>query len=166
MPLVVTHRVADIATAKSPLFVALVPKGPLPSSLAPLDKATAGALSRCWATGDFTGAKDETALLYPGANGLDRVLLIGLGESDKITRTGLRRAAMIAGKRARTIGAPAAIVWFSPDDVPSVPSGLAGQSLAEGVPFGAWHYPDLKRPPESPKPVFERCELVTAAPDT
>ena len=162
MPLAVTHRVADVTTVKTPLVIIPVPKGTVPSQLAPLDAACDGAIARCWATGDFTGAKDETAVLY-GIGGLDRVLLIGIGEADKVTAHSLRRAAMIGGKRARVMGAPAATLWFEPAFAPKVSVERAGQSLAEGVPFGAWHYPDLKRPPESPKLAFERCELLTAA---
>ena len=165
MPLAVTHRVTDVTTLKTPLLMIPVPKGALPTSLGSLDRACDGALSRCWSTGDFTGAKDETALLY-SANGPERLLLIGIGEADNVTGHSLRRAAMIGGKRARVIGSPSAILWFDPAFAPKVSADRAGQSFAEGVPFGAWHFPDLKRPPESPKPVFERCEIVTTVAST
>jgi leucyl aminopeptidase len=165
MPLVLTHRVADVIATKTPLTILLVAKGGLPAALAPLDRATSGALERCYGSGDFTGAKDETALIYPGGGGAERVLLIGMGELDKVSATSLRRAAMIGGKRARTIGVASAVLWFLPEMAPGVSPGRAGQSLAEGVPFGAWHYPDLKRPPESPKASFTQCEIVTSAKD-
>src|SRR4051812_33211734 len=99
MPLVVTHRVADVTAAKSPLVIVPVPKGPFPTELASLDDACNGAIGRCWTTGDFSGAKDETALLY-GRNGPERVLLIGLGDAAAVGGNTLRRAAMIAGKRS------------------------------------------------------------------
>jgi leucyl aminopeptidase len=38
--------------------------------------------------------------------------------------------------------------------------------LAEGVPFGAWHFPDMKRPPENPKAPFTHCDLITPAADS
>ncbi len=161
MLLAVTHRVADVTTLKTPLLIVPVPKGALPTSLAALDHTCDGAIARCWASGDFTGAKDETALLY-SAHGPDRLLLIGIGEGDQVTAHSLRRAAMIGGKRARVIGSPSATLWFDPAFALKVSADRAGQSFAEGVPFGAWHFLDLKRPPESPKPVFERCEIVTA----
>ena len=164
MPLVLTHRVADVTAIKTPLVIIPVPKGLLPASLGALDLACDGALGRCWATGDFTGTKDETALLY-SAKGPERVLLIGLGDADQVNGNMLRRAAMIGGKKARTIGAPSALLWFVPVFAPNVSAARAGQSLAEGVPFGAWHYPDLKRPPESPKPAFATCEVVTSEPN-
>ena len=107
MPLAVTHRVADVTTVKTPLVVIPMAKGTFPASLAPLDRACEGAIARCWATGDFTGAKDETALLY-GVSGPERLLLIGMGDAEQVTAHSLRRAAMIGGKRARVLGSPTA----------------------------------------------------------
>lgn len=162
MPLVVTHRVAAAAALKGPLVILPVAQGPLADSLAAFDQACGGALARCLASGDFTGAKDDTALVYPDPGGPERVLLVGMGEAEQVTAAALRRAAMIGGKKARTLGAPTASLLFTSSAAPKVAAGRAGQALAEGVPFGAWHYPDLKRPPESPKPDFTQCELITA----
>jgi leucyl aminopeptidase len=164
MALSVVYRTADPTGLETPLLVLFAEKGGMPASFAALDARTGGALSRCWSSGDFTGARDETALLYP-AGSIARVLLIGLGSADEVNEGALRRAAMIAGKRARTLGTPSAALVFFAAEVPRVNSGRAGQVLAEGVPFGAWHFPDMKRPPESPKPLFERCELITPAAD-
>jgi leucyl aminopeptidase len=165
MPLVVTHRVAKLSGLQTPLLVIPVAKGPLPPGLTDLDRATDGTITRCWESGDFTGARDETALLYPAKKAPERILLVGLGDSLQVTDAALRRAAMIAGKRARTLGAPSAVVAFLPEVAAGIASDRAGQALAEGVPFGAWHFPDLKRPPEVVKPLFEKCELLTATAD-
>jgi leucyl aminopeptidase len=165
MPLVVSHRVADASAIRTPLLIVPVAKGPVPPQLAAVDKAASGAIARAFASGDFAGARDETLLLYPGGDGPERVLLVGMGEPAKLSAAALRRAAMIGGKRARVLGAPTAIFWFIPECAPAVDRARAGQSIAEGLPFGAWHYPDLKRPPESPKPDFEACEIVTATAD-
>ncbi len=105
MPLAVSHRIADLTAIKSPLRVIPVAKGSLPPRLTALDRACDGALARCWATGDFTGAKDESTLIYPGGSGPERILLVGLGEAEKVTVAILRRAAMVAGKCAWTIKA-------------------------------------------------------------
>ena len=164
MALSVVHRTADPASIDTPLLVLFATKGELPGYLRALDTALTSALTRCWSSGDFTGARDETALLYP-AGPIARVLLVGLGAPDEVTDGALRRAAMIAGKRARTIGTPAAVLAYFAAVAPKVAPARAGQALAEGVPFGAWHYPDLKRPPESPKPLFEHCDLLTPTAD-
>jgi leucyl aminopeptidase len=163
MSLAVSNRNASIAALKSPLVIAPMAKGALPKHLDALDHACGEALSRCIASGDFTGAKDETALLYPAAGTIERVLLIGMGDAGQVTGGTLRRVAMIAGKKARTIGVPSAKLLFSSAMAPAVAAGRAGQSLAEGIPFGAWHFPDLKRPPETPKPELVEFELVTDA---
>ncbi|MEO5798214.1 MAG: leucyl aminopeptidase [Gemmatimonadales bacterium] len=165
MALTVAHRVADLAAIDTPLLMVTVAKGPLPASLAALDARTSGALSRCWAAGDFTGARDETALLYPADAGIARVLLIGMGDSTQLAAGSLRRAAMLAGKRARMMGAPTAVLALPAGVADAIPADVAGQSLAEGLPFGAWHYPHLKRPPESPKPDFTHCDIVTVSDD-
>jgi ferredoxin len=107
----------------------------------------------------------DNRTLYPDGKTVARVLLVGLGEVEKVTAASLRRSAMIAGKRARVLGAPTAQLLHLPEMAPGVDAGKAGQSLAEGLPFGAWHYPDLKRPPETPKPKFESAEIVIAIAD-
>jgi leucyl aminopeptidase len=164
MALTITHQVADLAGVTTPLLIIPVPKGAYPQSLGPLDASLDGAIARCWATTDFTGVRDETVLLY-GTGAIQRVLLVGLGEAPKVDAATLRRAAMIGGKRARTLGTAAAAMVFDATLVPGVESVRAGQVMAEGVAFGAWHYPDLKRPPETPKPRFESCALLTVRPD-
>ena len=165
MALTVTHRAADPASLTTPLLIVPVAKGAAPSALESLDASLGGVIARCQAADDFTGVKDETSLLYPAGKTVARVLLVGLGEVDKVTAASLRRSAMIAGKRARVIGAATAQLLYLRDMAPGVESGKAGQSLAEGLPFGAWHYPDLKRPPETPKPKFESAEIVIAKAD-
>ena len=164
MALSVVHRTADPASLDTPLLILFAPKGGMPPSFAGLDATLGGALSRCWSSGDFTGARDDLALLYP-AGRIARVLLIGLGPAEEVLDGDLRRAAMIAGKRARILGAPSAALVFFAEAAPKVIAERAGQVLAEGIPFGAWHFPDLKRPPESPKPLFERCDLLTTETD-
>ena len=166
MALTVAHRVADLATLDTPLLILPVGKAALPDSLTALDDHLGGVLARCWSAGDFTGARDETALLYPPKGSIKRVLLIGLGDAAQLPVGALRRAAMIGGKRARTLGVPNAVLALGAGVADALSSEAVGQSLAEGVPFGAWHFPDLKRPPESPKLPFTHCDLVTAANDS
>lgn len=131
----------------------------MPSGLGSLDAACDGALARCWAASDFGGKKNETALIYPTGKA-QRILLVGL-DADPDAGA-VRRAAMIAGKRARTLCVPSAAVFWLTDNT-TLPADRAGQALAEGLPYGAWHYPDLKRPSDDPKPPLERAEIITAA---
>ena len=162
MTLVVKHRTANVAALQGPLVILPLAKGPLAAELSAFDAACGGAIGRCFSSGDFTGARDEAAIVYPAAGGPERVLLVGMGDGGQVSAASLRRAAMIGGKRARVLGASSAALFYLPSVAPGVAADRAGQSLAEGVPFGAWHYPDLKRPPESPKAPFISCDLVTS----
>ena len=55
--------------AATPFLAVIVPQsGTLPPSLAELDKSSGGALARAYGAGDFTGKKDEVALLYPSGS--------------------------------------------------------------------------------------------------
>jgi leucyl aminopeptidase len=57
------------------------------------------------ALGDFTGKKGETSLIYTrGAVPADRVLLVGLGESEKLTVEGVRKTIGGVSRKARDLG--------------------------------------------------------------
>jgi leucyl aminopeptidase len=147
----------------TPLLAVAVPQATgLPASLSGVDAAAAGALGRLYAAGDFTGKRDEVAVLYPpGPAG--RVLLIGLGKVEETTRPDLRRAAAIASKRARTLGAPSGAFYLAPEGRGALAWREAGQRVAEGLAQGAWVFTDLKKPPEDRKPPLESFTLL--APD-
>ena len=75
----------------SPFVALAVPAGPLPPSLDNLDALTGGAIGRVYHSGDFTGKKDEQALVH--ADGpAKRYLLIGLGKPEEVNRARIRRA--------------------------------------------------------------------------
>ncbi|MGH7701428.1 MAG: M17 family peptidase N-terminal domain-containing protein, partial [Gemmatimonadales bacterium] len=76
-----------LAETETPLLAIAVAQGDLPASLAALDRAAGGALTRAFASGDFKGNKDETCLLYPAAGPAQRILLLGLGKAGDVTRT-------------------------------------------------------------------------------
>src|SRR5215207_3078492 len=143
----------------TPLLAVAVARGALPGSLGALDTATAGALRRLFEAGDFSGKKDEAAVLYPDGPAA-RVLLVGLGKLEEVTRGALRRAAALAAKRARTIGVPSAAFHLPREARGSLDPAEAAQAIAEGLAQGAWHFAEMKRPPEDRKPPLERVELL------
>ncbi|MEO7985747.1 MAG: leucyl aminopeptidase [Gemmatimonadales bacterium] len=144
---------------ETPLLALAMARGPLPRSLAELDRATGGALERLVASGDFSGKRDELAVLYPSGPAA-RVLLVGLGKAEELTRSGIRRAASAAAKRARALGMPAAAFHLPPESRGAVPADHAGQAIAEGLAQGAWQFTEMKRPPEEKKPVLERVDIL------
>ncbi len=144
---------------ETPLLAVAVPRSGLVPSLSALDKALGGALDRLFTAGDFTGKRDEVALLYP-AGATPRVLLVGVGKPDEISRGTLRRAAAVAAKRARALGVGRAAFYLAPEARAGVNPAEAGQSAAEGLAQGVWQFTEMKRPPEDKKSSLERIELL------
>jgi leucyl aminopeptidase len=163
MPLITSLRKADLAALSTPLLLLAVPQGALPPTLAALDRAIDGALARLYATGDFTGKKDQVAWVYP-AGPVARILLVGSGEPSKASARTVRRAASVAGKRARLAGVKDAVYHLTAEARGSVPEADAVQATAEGLEYGAWHFDALKRPPDEVKPELERVDILADAP--
>ena len=159
MPFETAVLSAAPAGFESPLLAIAVGRGGLPASLAAVDQAAGGALGRLFAAGDFSGKKDEVALVYPPGPA-PRVLLVGLGKPDEISVTSIRRAASTAAKRARSLGVPRAAFHVAAEALGSVPPAQAGQAIAEGLAQGAWQYNEMKRPTEDQKPALERVDVL------
>jgi leucyl aminopeptidase len=159
MPLETAVVPAAPAGFDTPLLAVAVAKGALPPSLSALDQATGGALGRLFAAGDFTGKKDEAALIYPPGPAA-RVLLLGMGKTDEISRTAVRRAASVAAKRARALGVPRAAFHLAAEAFAGLAPADAGQAIAEGLAQGAWQYSEMKRPPEEKKPALEGIDVL------
>ncbi len=159
MPLATSLRKADIASVSTPLLILAVPQGAMPASLGALDKTTGGALARVYAGGEFTGKKDQVASVYPAGPAM-RILLVGAGESSKASARTVRRAASVAGKRARLAGVTDAAYHLTPEARGAVPEGDAAQATAEGLAYGAWHFDALKSPGEDVTPALERMDIL------
>ena len=164
MPFASLVRSASPAGFATPLLAVALPQGPLPGSLAALDEATGGAISRVLAAHDFSGRKDETAVLYPGGSAT-RVLLIGTGKAGDVDRSRIRRTAAIAAKRAQSLGVASAAFHLPLEARGSVTAREAGQAIAEGLGQGAWQFLEMKQPPEEPRSALERVEVLTASAD-
>lgn len=145
---------------QTPLLAVAVARGGLPASLSALNQATGGALERVFASNDFSGKKDETAVLYPGGKAA-RVLLIGMGKAEELTHGSLRRAAAVAAKRARTLGVDSASFHVPREAWGKSGAHEVGQASAEGLAQGAWQFVDMKQPPEDKKPLLGRCDILS-----
>jgi leucyl aminopeptidase len=163
MPFETTIVSAQPAGYETPLLMLALPRGALPSSLSSVDSAAGGAINRVLAAGDFTGKKDETAVLYPSGP-VARILLVGLGKPDEIDRAAVRRAAAAAAKRARSFGVARAS-FHVPLDAARISPAELGQAIAEGLAQGVWQYNEMKRPnDDGKKPPLERVDIL--APDS
>src|SRR2546425_8109636 len=158
-----------VATAALPqietplLAVALAQGSDVPASLTDLDKATGGLLARAIASGDFKGKRDETTLLYPPAGKSQRILLVGVGKASEVTRNALRRAAAVAARRTRALGATRLHFAVAADARNGVRARDLGQVTVEGAVQGAWALTELKRENDDPKPDVEAGAIVGPA---
>jgi leucyl aminopeptidase len=144
------YELADGQSADAqglPLLAVAVPKQAqkaLPEALTGYDARAGGALARLFTSGDFTGARDESAVVYLDGEATRRLLLVGCGKPEDIGRTPVRRAAAIAGRRAKALGTTA--VAFA------MPAPLRGalavrdlaQVAVEGMAQGSWQFDELK----------------------
>jgi len=164
---------SPLEAADLPLLAVGVPKHEkqLPAALAALD-ATSGGLLAGACAGDFTGGRDETSLLYlPGAEPR-RVLLVGVGKLDDLpliggltrataVRNAIRRAAAIAARRARALGAGAVAFAMPAELRAGVGAADFAQAAVEGLAQGAWQFDELKSPNHDRKsPVTEVAVVV------
>jgi leucyl aminopeptidase len=111
----------------------------LPPSVAAVDKALDGALGAALASGDFTGKRGDSHLVYGNdAVGARRVLLLGLGESERVDREALRRAAGEAVRAATARSARKVAFWLPATT--GLGAAAQGQSVAEGAVLAAYRF--------------------------
>jgi len=148
-----------LAQVETPLLAVAVAAGAvLPPALADLDKAAGGVLAR--AAADFKGKRDEVLLVYPASGKAERILLVGMGKATEVTRSAIRRAASIAAKRARGLGAARFAFAVAADARNGVSAKDLGQVAVEGAAQGAWTFTELKQKPEDPKPEVDALQVV------
>lgn len=107
-----------------------------------LDRKMNGAIASVFKLKDFSGKSAATALLYSEwAISARRVLLVGLGDRTKSSLDGLRKAASLASSSAVDLKA-ASLAVFLHDGAfeKGVTTETIGQTLAEGLYFGAYRY--------------------------
>jgi leucyl aminopeptidase len=156
---------SPLGQVETPLLAVALAEGAatLPASLAGLDQASGGMLTRAFTSGDFKGKRDEAMVLYPGSGKAQRVLLVGMGKGGAVTRASIRRAASLAAKRARALGTKQLAFAAAAETRNGVTAKDLGQVAAEGAAQGAWAFTELKAAPEDPKPEVESVAIVCDA---
>src|SRR5881628_539303 len=155
---------APLSQVDTPLLaVALAQGSAVPASLADLDRASGAVVARAITSGDFKGKRDEATLLYPSGAKPERVLLVGVGKPGEVTRNSIRRAAAVAGKRARALGTKRLAFAVAPEARNGVSARDLGQAAVEGAAQGAWAFTELKAAPEEPKPDVQALTIVCEA---
>ena len=160
-----TIAAKPLAQVETPLLAIAVPQGTtLPASLADLDRAAGGVVTRAFASGDYKGKRDEALLVY-GNGKAQRILLVGVGKAGEVTRNALRRAAAVAAKRGRGLGASAFAYAVAAEARGGVSAPELGQVAVEGAVQGGWQFTELKQQGEDAKPELESVAVVVDAGD-
>ncbi len=99
-----------------------------------------GAAASALPSGDFSGKRGETALLYaPDGLAARRLLLVGLGERSRFGLDEVRRAAATAAKRARSLKLDEA-AFALPTQEGSAARVPAAEAAAEGAALGLYRF--------------------------
>jgi leucyl aminopeptidase len=141
----------------------------LPTGPAALDRALSGALGAAIASGDFRGKRGQTHLVYAGdAVKARRVMLVGLGEEEKLDGETLRQAAgqAVSAVAPRGGGKVAVLAPRSR----RFPAPHLAQALAEGAVLGSYAFTRYRsevkeKPATSCALVFEDSRARSAARD-
>lgn len=124
--------------------------------LAALDRALGGGLGKLVERADFSGKKDQV-LEFPTFGKLPaaRVIVLGLGDADKVTDADLRAYAARAARAANDGKAKSLAL--------GVPEGVAGarlRFLAEGAVLGAYKFLKYFTGDRRPKAVLEKVTFA------
>jgi len=133
---------------ETPLLAVAVTQGATASGgpLAGVDGSTGGSVARALAEGDMKGRKADELLLYGGADGPRRVLLLGVGKVENLDDEAVRRFAGRAVRAAERLGL--ASLTLSLDGLGSLEDEAKAQAAAEGAVLAAWRFTELKAPGE------------------
>jgi len=130
-------------TARADLLVVPAgPDGPIGAAAPVVKKALGATLGAVVAATGFEGKPGQTAFV-PSAGGLrvGAVLLLGVGDPDKVTVDGLRRAGATLARAASKVRAVATTLV---DAAPRGKADAAAQAVAEGVVLGAYQFLEYK----------------------
>src|ERR1035441_768664 len=159
MPFALSLHAGDPARLSTPLLAIELPSDkPVPRTLAPLDKALGGALTRAVKQKDFKGNRDETLLLFAHGKGPQRVLLVGLGPSPG--PGAIVRVASRAGRKGNSMGIERMGFWAEGLE------GTAIENAAIGLSLGGWEYTELRTQPpasERPKPLITAVVCIDSS---
>jgi len=154
-------KVAALERIRAPLLAIVVGETAdkkLPSTLVDIDSFLNGELSRVFGAGDFAGKSDQMALLYP-KKGPARLLLVGAGKAEEMSRAVIRRCAAIVARRAASLGVTGFAFHITEEARGGVTPTEVGQMVAEGAGQGAWKFTDFQARDKGQKPL-DRVEIV------
>jgi leucyl aminopeptidase len=135
-----------------------VPRG----AAATLDKALEGAITALLQEGEFTGKSRQQSVLHTqGRLKSRKVVLAGLGKSNKLTLEGWRQAAGSAAHYARGLGATTIAVAIDSSEQAHIGLSDAAQAVAEGMVLALYRFDKFKTE-ENNRPDVTTVTLITS----
>lgn len=118
-----------------------------------VNRALDGAIVDLIGGGDFKGKLGETAVLYPrGAIPARRVIVVGLGESDKFNLEAVREASGAAIQRARSLGAANVATIAHGGGIGGLDVAGAAQAVVEASLLALYRYDALRTQKKEDEP--------------
>lgn len=130
-------RLADKSSVDAVVLFVSQAEGPRWAEIEALREAS-NFLTPLFSSGDFTGAKDSIAVVYAAGSRITRIVLVGLGDREKVSVETLRRAGASAFQRATSMGCTRIGVAM-PLDLMLEPE-LSAQAIVEGGILGSYSF--------------------------
>lgn len=142
----VTIKSGGVREVRADLLAIPISKGPkggrpsLPRGVSSLDTALGGVLKAALQSDDLKGAESDRLVVYPTAAQapVQRVLLVGMGDSGEIDAEKQRHLAAAATSLARDRGHERVAILARPSR--QLDPALTASALAEGAVLGAYRY--------------------------
>ncbi len=156
-------RRQELAACRSELLAVGVcsGRGPWDAEVRALDRRLGGALSRGVELGDFKGDAGSTAMVYgDGRVGAQRILIVGLGDRERVELDTVRRAAAAAAGKAMGLRVRSLAVALHAGAGRRFDGAAVGRALAEGVCFGGYRYDEYVTGGAQDRPAVLKVEVV------
>ena len=143
----ITVRQGEIQKTETEALVVNLFQGARPGgATAAVDAELGGLIGRVVDSGDFTGEKNRTLLLYPDAGGLParRVLLVGLGRQNEFDLETARQAAGTAARRLQELGVEKAATVLHGAGAGGLEAEEAAQAVAEASILACYRFDEHK----------------------
>jgi leucyl aminopeptidase len=156
----ISSGVADLGGIQMPGIAILFEAAPAEPPMGALDGALGGnQIQHLWSRRDFRGQRDEVLHLLGARDGIERMLLVGMG---KVTdrAASLRRGAALAARRAQQMGI-ARLALFAGSGI----TDADAEALAFGAAAGAWELKEYQNAPPADEQRPTLAEVVILGSD-
>jgi len=143
----ITVKVGELAKEAADVIVLMLyeDKNALQGSAALIDKALDGAITTVIRDGEFTGKSKAQSVLHTlGRLQAKKVVLVGLGNPDKLTLEGLRHTAGSAAQCARALGASTLATTVEGTEQAHFTPSEAAQAVIEGMVLALYRFDKFK----------------------